>query len=226
MDPKQLRFSIRKTVLFLVLMLASLGLSSCSAFFTVVPIGEERQLSEGGSATNKGFDKVAYVNKIWEGQVLPTFQNKAVDFNTLYTALKLNQDDASQKYGNKVGGPYNFITKFDGKVTAVNTASRVGTLKVEAQAGGSAVPLTVQIGPVIQGTALRDAVGFISFNEFVNQLQFADVADELNTRAYNMSLKGKPFDNSLVGKTVSITGAFTLDNLASLIVMPVYFEIK
>lgn len=226
MDLNRSKLFSPKMALLVLLLLASLGLSSCSAFFTVVPINEERQLSEGGSATNKGFDKVAYVDKIWESKVLPTVQSKAVDFDTLYTALKLNQDDASKKYGNKVGGPYNFLTKFDAKVTAVNTTSRVGTLTVEAQAGGKAVPLTVQIGPVIQDTAIRDAVGFISFNEFVNQLQFADVADELNNRAYNMSLKGKTFDNSLVGKTVSISGAFTLNNLDSLTIMPVYFEIK
>lgn len=215
-----------KMFLLLVVWLAAFTLTACSAFFTVVPIAEEGQLSEGGSNSNKGFDKIAYVDKIWESKVLPTVKSKAVDFDTLYTALSQNKAEASQKYGNKVGGPYNFMTKFAGKVTTVNTQSRAGTIIVETQAGGKAVPVTVQIGPVFPGTALRDAVGFISFNEFVNQLQFADVADELNTRAYNLSLKGKPFD-TLVGKTVAITGAFTLDTDPDHVtVMPVYFEIQ
>ncbi len=224
---KFLKFFPQPAVLVaLALLAASLGLPACSAFFTVVPISEEKQLTEGGSATNKGFDKVAYVDKIWESKVLPTAKDKAVDFATLYTALKLSQEEASKKYGNKVGGPYNFMTKLEGKITAVNTASRAGTLTIETQAGGGSVPLTVQIGPVIRGTSIRDGVGFITFNEFVNQLQFADVADELNTRAYNLSLKDKTFNDSLVGKTVAITGAFTLDKLDKLVITPIFFEIK
>ncbi len=216
-----------KVVLLLAVLLVSLNLSACSAFFTIVPLSEEKSLEEGGSATNKGFDKVAYVDGIWDSQVLPAAQNNAVAFDSLYTALKLNQEEASKKYGHMVGGPYNFLTKFDATIIAVNTQSRAGTLDVETEAGGNTVPLVVQIGPVIRGTAIRDGVGFISFNEFVNQLQFADVADELNTRAYNMSLKDITFDNSLVGKTVSITGAFTLDDGPdSLTITPIYFEIK
>ncbi len=225
MDPKN-RKRVWKMVLLLGMLLVSLNLSACSAFFTIVPISEEKSLDVGGSASNKGFDKVAYVDKIWDSKVLPTAQQKAVDFDTLYTALKLNQADASKKYGNAVGGPYNFLTKFDAKVTAVNTTSRAGTLNATVQAAGQEVPITIDIGPVINGTAIRDAMGFITFNEFVNQLQFADVADELNTRAYNMSLKDKKFDNSMVGKTVSVVGAFTLNSLDKLEVTPIYFTVK
>lgn len=227
MDPYNYK-RVWKMVLLLGMLLVSLNLSACSAFFTIVPITEEKSLEEGGSATNKGFDKVAYVDKIWDSQVLTAAKEKAVPFDTLYTALKLSQDDASQKYGNKVGGPYNFLTSFDAKVTAVHTESRAGTLEATTQAGGSDVKLTIDIGPVINGTSIRDAVGFIKFNEFVNQLQFADVADELNTRAYNLSLKDKTFDSSMVGKTISVTGAFTLNgtDLSNLEVTPIYFTVK
>lgn len=225
MDPKKSLFSC-KPIMFLAVLWLTLGLSACSAFYTVVPLDKERQLSEGGSATNKGFDKVAYVDKIWESKVLPTIKDKAVAFDTLYSALSLNQEEGSKKYGNRVGGPYNFLTQFDGKITAVNTASRAGTLAVEIQTGSGNVPVTVQIGPVIRGTAIRDGIGFITFNEFVNQLQFADVADELNTRAYNLSLKDKTFDSALVGKSIHVMGAFTLDKLDSLTITPVYMDIK
>lgn len=227
MDLNKLRHFIPEKAIFLIiaLLLLTPGLSACNAFFVIVPISQESHLSQGGGDSNKGFDKVAYVDKIWESKVLPAVKDKAVDFNILYAALKSNTDEASKKYGNQVGGPYNFLTKFEGKVTEVNTTSQAGTATVETQVGGSAVPMKVIIGPVIFSTALRDAVGIISFNEFVNQLQFADVADELNTRVYNMSLKGKPFD-TLLGKTVDITGAFTLSDLSNLTIMPVYFEIK
>jgi predicted lipoprotein len=202
-----------------------LNLTGCSAFFTVVPINEAKIEEPQGSASNKGFDKVAYVNGIWEGKVLPTVQEKAVDFSQLYTELKLNQDAASQKYGNKVGGPYNFLTKFEGNVLSVDTSSRVGIIKVEIQTSNGAVIVTVQVGPVVQGTAIRDALGFITFNDFVNQLQFADVADELNTRALQNALNNTD-PTTLVGKTVDITGAFTLDDIDDLVITPVFMTIK
>ncbi len=202
-----------------------LNLTGCSAFFTVVPIQEAKIEQPQGSASNKGFDKVAYVDGIWESKVLPTVQQNAVDFSTLYNELKLNQDAASQKYGKKVGGPYNFLTKFEGKVLSADTSSRVGVIKVETQTPNGAAILTVQVGPVVQGTSIRDALGFIAFNDFVNQLQFADVADELNTRALQNALNDTD-PTTLVGKTVDITGAFTLDNIDDLVVTPVFMTVQ
>ena len=178
-----------------------------------------------GSASNKGFDKVAYVDGIWESKVLPTVQQNAVDFSQLYNELKLNQDAASQKYGKKVGGPYNFLTKFEGKVLSADTSSRVGVIKVETHTPTGAAIVTVQVGPVVQGTSIRDALGFIAFNDFVNQLQFADVADELNTRALQNALNDTD-PTTLVGKTVDITGAFTLDNIDDLVITPVFMNVK
>ncbi len=209
----------------LILLLTCFGLQGCSAFFTVVPIQEENAVSESAGNTNKGFDKVAYVDNIWGSKILPAFKEKPIEFSTLYSALNLNRDEASQKFGNKVGGPYNFMVRFEGTVEEINTTSRNGTLVVETKSNTGPVLLTVQIGPVIRGTAIRDAVGFIPFNDFVNQLQFADVADELNTRAYNLSLKNLDL-TTLKGKTISVSGAFTLDKLDKITVMPVYLEVK
>ena len=48
--------------------------------------------------------------------------------------------------------------------------------------GGSLGSATVQIGPVIRGTALRDAVSFIRFNDFANQFEFAAVSNALHER--------------------------------------------
>jgi predicted lipoprotein len=214
-----------KAAIWLVGLLALASLAGCSAFFTIVPLNQAKIDEPQGSASNKGFDKVAYVNGIWDSKVLPTVQQKAIDFSQLYTELKLNQDAASQKYGNRVGGPYNFLTKFGGKVLSADTSSRVGVIKVETQTDNGPVILTVQVGPVVQGTSIRDALGFISFNVFVNQLQFADVADELNTRALQNALADTD-PTTLVGKTVNIDGAFTLDNIDDIIVTPVFMTVQ
>jgi predicted lipoprotein len=202
-----------------------LSLVACSAFFTVVPINEAKIEQPQGSASNKGFDKVGYVDGIWNEKVLPTVQQKATDFSQLYTELTLNQDAASQKYGNKVGGPYNFLTKFEGKVLSADTSSRVGLISTQVETENGPFNLTVQVGPVVQGTAIRDSLGFIAFNDFVNQLQFADVADELNTRALKSALNNAD-PTSLVGKTVDFTGAFTLDDINKIVITPVFMTVK
>ena len=44
----------------------------------------------------------------------------------------------------------------------------------------------MQIGPAINGTALRDVTGTVDFNEFTNQLEFQEVATEFN----NLSAQG------------------------------------
>ena len=40
----------------------------------------------------------------------------------------------------------------------------------------------LQIGPAINGTALRDATGLINFNDFLNQIEYANAATELNNQ--------------------------------------------
>ena len=40
--------------------------------------------------------------------------------------------------------------------------------------------VSIQIGPAVNGTALRDAVGFITFGQFLNQVQYADAGTALN----------------------------------------------
>jgi predicted lipoprotein len=84
----------------------------------------------------------------------------------------------------------------------------------------------VQIGPVIQGYSVRDAVGFIRFEQFTNQIEFADVADQINNRLYEQVLKNIDF-NTVQGKTLSVYGAFTLDKgLSRLVITPVIIEVK
>jgi ABC-type glutathione transport system ATPase component len=68
--------------------------------------------------------------------------------------------------------------------------------------------VSLQVGPAINGTAIRDAAGFINFNQFVNQVDFADAATALNSEVKAKVLKGID-PKSLKGKKVSFTGAFT-----------------
>ena len=125
------------------------------------------------------FSAKSYVDAIWDRQVIPTVLEGAT-----------------------ADGP---LVKGRGRVQSVNTESRSGSLTLEL-ADGSQVRLL--IGPVILGTALRDAMAFIEFSQFTNQLDYAAVANALNDRVVKDVVA--PIDlSALEGRTLSFHGART-----------------
>jgi predicted lipoprotein len=149
-----------------------------------------------------------FVDGIWD-KLGPIFDEKAQDIAKVLPEIRANPDAAGEKYGRREAtNPYNYMVKGTGKVAEVNTESAAGTAMVEIPGLNEKVAL--QIGPVVRGTALRDATGLVSFNQFENQLDYADVSKELNSRALKAAFSTAPAA-SLAGKTVTFYGAFTFD---------------
>jgi predicted lipoprotein len=96
------------------------------------------------------------------------------------------------------------FVKGSGVVTSVDRASRVGLLRV--QVSGLTVPVALQVGPVIRGTAIRDASTFIQFSDFTNQSDYAAAANALNDYALRAVIAPLPLD-TLKDRTVTFTGA-------------------
>src|ERR1700744_4965734 len=94
------------------------------------------------------------------------------------------------------------------KVTEIKSESQAGTAIIEIP--GLNEKIALQIGPVVRGTALRDATGLVSFNQFTKQLDYADVSKEMNGRALKAAFANLT-PASLAGKTVTFFGAFTFD---------------
>jgi predicted lipoprotein len=166
-----------------------------------------------------------FVEPIWSSKVLPTIQEKAQDMAKILPEIRADPNAAGQKYGRREAtNPYNYMIKGTGKVTEMHTESQAGTAIVEVP--GLTEKIALQIGPVVRGTALRDATGVVSFNQFTNQLAFADVSKEMNSRALKSALGGTD-PASLAGKTVKFWGAFTFDpHLKSpVLVTPVKIEL-
>ena len=107
-----------------------------------------------------------------------------------------------------------------GQVTEIHNQSQAGTATIEIPGLNEKVAL--QIGPVVRGTALRDATGIVSFNQFSNQLDYADVSKEMNLRALKAAF-ADVVPASLAGKTVTFFGAFTFDphSKSPLLITPV-----
>jgi predicted lipoprotein len=72
--------------------------------------------------------------------------------------------------------------------------------------GSGAATVALQIGPVVRGTALRDASGFIHFSDFTNQFDYASAANALNDHALR-TVVGPLSIDALEGRTVTFTGA-------------------
>jgi predicted lipoprotein len=160
-----------------IILVACLFLSACVPW-TVRPIGESDEINKGP------FDSSAYVSSIWQSKVLPAAA----------TAPNLTADS-------RCATPC--LVKGNGKVTRVETSSRTGLAFVELSGGGSAA---LQIGPAIRGTALRDALPFIQFSQFTNQLEFARVGNALNDRVEKTALAGVA-PPRLKGAEIEFSGA-------------------
>jgi predicted lipoprotein len=149
-----------------------------------------------------------FVDGFW-AKLVPLFEDKAQDIAKVLPEIRANPDAAGEKYGRREAtNPYNYMVKGTGKVTEINTTSVAGTAIVEMP--GLDEKVALQIGPVVRGTALRDATGLVSFNQFSNQLDYADVSKEMNTRALK-TVFSSVSAASLAGKSVTFFGAFTFD---------------
>jgi predicted lipoprotein len=184
-------------------MLPLLALCSCVPW-TVRPI------EQGESGTGQGrarFNAAAYVDSIWNAKVLPAALGQSVDLSTLIAALRSDPAAAARQYGHKQGeGAACFLVRGRGRVLRIDTASQSGRLTLDLPPYDGRSDAAIQIGPAIRGTALRDALPFIDFAQFVNQLDFADVGNELNSRAVQAALAPVAL-KELPGKPVSFWGA-------------------
>ena len=164
------------------------------------PTGGESQPAESKAAK--------FVDGFW-AKLDSLFEEKAQDIAKVLPEIRADPNAAGEKYGRREAtNPYNYMVKGTGKVTEINTVSAAGTAIVEIP--GLDEKVALQIGPVVRGTALRDATGLVSFNQFANQLDYADVSKEMNTRALKTAFAMPPAA-SLAGKSVTFYGAFTFD---------------
>src|SRR6266508_3758844 len=157
------------------------------------------------------FNAASYVESIWASRILPTVASKAVDAATLLPAIARNATAAGRKYGHQAddGSPYSFLIKGAGTVVKVDTSAHTGPVTVNVDSAGRAAEVQLATGPVFVGTALRDAVGFIKFNDFTNQIDYANVALALNAKV-RADVVASLDRNTLHGKHIRFAGSFTL----------------
>ena len=188
-------------------------------FSSVIRTIEEDELIK------KGFDPKSYVEKIWESKIIPTIKNDSENITLILDELFLNKELAEEKYGHRSGtGSFSFMVKGNGIISSLNDSSRVGTLTIKLEKKYES-EILITIGPVIKKDSIRDSVRFIKFNDFVNQLDFADVSRIIKTRVLNEIIG--PLDlKNIVGKNISFYGAITFDRPDKIFITPILIEVN
>ena len=189
----------------LIAALVAAALPGCKIIKT--PTAEEK----AAAAAKDAFDPNAKVEAIWQSQAVPYFEKRAGELKDVVAAVAAGADQAGEKYGNpkkQASSPWTYAVKFTGKVVAADTQSRAATLDMDADGDGKA-DAKVQIGPALRGTALRDTLDFVNFNEFKNQIEWAQFGKAFNEKANTAFLSAIPRDG-ITGKTVTVVGAFPL----------------
>lgn len=203
------------TIISAVMVLLSLALVGRYGF-TVVRIEDVEK-----AAQNEAFDPVSYVEGIWDSEIIPAFNDKAVDLSKILSEFKVDANgttpkedliDVTNKYGLiTVGEAHVYEVKGSGKIVSVNTETSLGTVEVTLDGYQGPVKVLIYVGTRIPSdeTSVRDAVGFITFGDFKEQTEYGKVASEINKRVLSQVLGGID-KNNLMGKTISFVGAFNI----------------
>lgn len=154
-------------------------------------------------------------------QVQSAVVAQAVDAVMLADALSADSAAATSKYAvPSSGGPVFSVT-----FTGVADAGQSGVYPITVSGLDPKLLVRIQTGPAINGTELRDATNKFPFGDFTNQIAYQNAASALNSELKTAVLA--PFASvDLAGKTVTVTGAFTLINPDAWLVTPVQLDVK
>ena len=191
---------------------AALCLGVLLASCRFIPTAEVKSMGDtslmNGAAS---FDPDKMVASTWATKVIPYFEQKAGPFVAVRDLAAKAPDEAGAKYGYRAksdGSPWTLLVKVEGTIVAADTESRAATVGVDPSGQGKP-EAAVQIGPAMRGTAIRDALDFVSFNDFTNQIDFARYGAAFNAYVDQNTLEKLPRDD-LVGRKVSVIGAYAL----------------
>ncbi len=165
---------------------------------TVLSTEDAARIRQRGSGT---FNVKAYVADAWT-RAQRELPGRSVPLDVL-TSRPLDAFGAAK--GNRAGegSAWTFITRGEGVVIEKAIGRPRGTLTLATSSG----PVILQVGPMVSGTAVRDALPFVTFNDVADQVAFAEVGLELTERALG------PLRATLAtiqeGDRVSFAGAVT-----------------
>lgn len=189
----------------------------------VVQTGHEGELT--GKVAFNAADNVA---GIWESQAIPQLEKKAVDLPQFLTESNGDLKALAGKYGKySMGtkGELSYVVKGQGKVTEVNQDKKAGVMKVQLEGYQGPMVISLQIGSVYKGSAVRDSLDFIKYEDYKNQVDWAKVSQSIHD-VVNKDVIGKVDIKAISGKTVKFVGCFSVDKADELLITPVELTVQ
>ena len=198
--------------------LLALGLIVLIGFSTTYVSGADVNLLDKGVKAKA--DSAAFANEYYDAKIVPYIMANAHDLKELDAAIQADPNAAGAKYGKRDGdnAAYSVATKF----TAVAGELKGDLLVLEVE--GIETVVYLQAGPALNGTAIRDVSGLVNFGMFDNQLAYQDAGTKLNDKVRDNVLS-KIDKTALTGKTLTITGAFSLFNPKQYMIVPIAIEV-
>jgi len=177
--------------------------------------------ADAKKAKQEGIDPVAWAKKEYAASIVPAIEKDATPIVEVAEAIQKDPEAAAEKYGNVEGSSDPVFS-----VTATGTAGKAeasGLMPLQIDGMPNGVDVYVQMGPAINGTALRDATGTVHFGMFVNQLDYQKAGTALNDQVKQKVLADTSAKD-LQGEQVTVTGVFQLTNPEAYILTPVKLE--
>ncbi|GGG71870.1 hypothetical protein GCM10011415_19780 [Salipiger pallidus] len=201
------------------LLCAALPLAACK----IVPNPDPEEVA---AANMSDEDRMAaWVDENWDARVLPAAEDNRTTWPAFSAALEEGLQPAGEAEGLRPSdnGPWFFFMQGEGQVVEANLDSRARRMELDMDGDGSA-DIALQLGPVVRGTALRDALPFVSFTDFRDQIEFAKLGRALNDRA---TANLPELSGDLTGSTVAFTGVFGLNSSAETpMAVPTSLEVR
>ena len=198
--------------LIVAMAVSALALTGC---VKVVKIGEEAELTG-----QKTFDAASEVDAMWDEKLLPELTGEGSDLADVLTALDQDENAAEDTYG--VGSSKGvFVVKGTGTVEAVEGGQN-GALVVCPDGYAGATEVRIQVGPIYKGTAIRDALSFVSAQDVTNQVEWANLSKAINDKVAS-DVVGAVDLASAQGKKFSFVGCFSSGKV---LIVPVVLELS
>lgn len=206
------------TAIFIFILLVS-----TSGCVRIIKEGEEGKYT-GDAEFNAG-DNVA---SIWDEQALPNLKEKAIDLSSFLNESNGDLNSLADKYGDYsmgTSGELSYTVK--GKVTVQEVVSdkKAGYMLVHLEGYDGPVVIKIQIGSIFKGSSIRDSLDFIKFEDYKNQVDYAQISQSINDYIQKEMLD-KIDLNSLAGKEIEFIGCFTVASQDEILIMPADIKVE
>lgn len=191
---------------------------------TVVEEGKEAELT--GEVV---FDPTTNAQNFWKENSPKYFVDNAKDLAELFTEAGGDLTTVASKYGHySMGdsGELSFIVKGSGTIKNVKNKLRSGYLEITPDGLDSNASFRIQIGPVFKNSAVRDTISLISYRDYKNQIEWAQVSVAFHDLILKEVITPLNIDAAMQGKRVEYVGCYTVTRPSQVLITPITIKIE